>query len=147
VIVENRRTDYRYCEACGGPVVDYDLHDQGIHALFHTIPAQCKRIARLEAELKRLGLIEAEVQKFVRQPNLLKHFLKRCAAPPGGPMTHIIIVDMREANEAVVAISSDEDIAQFDNVEEARNMADDHMLCKAFPYWIMDLNTGKCIRG
>ena len=45
---ENRRLDYRFCEGCGGPVVDYGLHNQGVHALFHTIPKQKERIDELE---------------------------------------------------------------------------------------------------
>lgn len=104
-------------------------------------------VAVLEVNLDRLKLIEAEVQKFVRDPRLLKAFLRRCAAPTGGPITHIIIVDMREANGDVVVIGDDEDITQFENDEEARNMADDHMLCKTFPYWIMDLDSGESTRG
>ena len=56
-------------------------------------------------------------------------------------MAHIILVDLRENNGHVLFISEGEDnVAIFKTEGEAKDCADDHHLCEAFPYSIIDLD-------
>ena len=54
-------------------------------------------------------------------------------------MSHVIIIDMRESNNQIVAIREDDmNLAQFDSEEEAQAMMDEHSM-NVFPYEIIDM--------
>jgi hypothetical protein len=57
-------------------------------------------------------------------------------------MSYIIIVDMRESNGQIVAISRGNTIAQWETEEEAEEIMSEHPL-NVFPYKIIDMGEGE----